>query len=214
MSSKSSHIVTFTLKWIVEGKVWASYPPCHRLNSTTTVLLQGWLSHWMTLKSWYTIKTKKTKKKKPNKKRRFFIKKKKLGSVLISAAHIEGMKSISWFLHTKIWTIPLLMWVGLDATRERSFLGLWMNVNQGNNIYICMYLPNSSARAECDTKSVFKWGLTGLNSETSLPLTGWHTKVKEPNLPYYLHITGRRIVGFTLFPRALVFIIDSLPYQS
>ena len=30
--------------------------------------------------------------------------------------------------------------------------------------------------------------------------TGHHIKVKESSLPYYLLITGRRIVGFILFP--------------
>ena len=30
--------------------------PCMSLNSTTTVLLQGWIWHWITQESWYVIK--------------------------------------------------------------------------------------------------------------------------------------------------------------
>ena len=32
------------------------YPPGYGLNSTTTVLLEGWLWHWITYKGWYAIK--------------------------------------------------------------------------------------------------------------------------------------------------------------
>ena len=46
------------------------------------------------------------------------------------------------------------------------------------------YLHNLSAPARCDTRSLFKRSLTGLNSKFSF-LTGCHTKVKEPSLPYY-----------------------------
>ena len=38
--------------------------------------------------------------------------------------------------------------------------------------------------------------------------TGCHTKVKEPGLPYYLPLAGRRIVRFIPFPRIL------LPYEN
>ena len=33
-----------------------SYPPSYGLNSITTILLEGWLWHWITYKSWYAIK--------------------------------------------------------------------------------------------------------------------------------------------------------------
>ena len=33
-----------------------SYPPSYGLNSTTTVLLEGWVWHWITHKGWYDIK--------------------------------------------------------------------------------------------------------------------------------------------------------------
>ena len=41
---------------------------------------------------------------------------------------------------------------------------------------------NPSARAEYDTRSIFKRSLTGFNSEFSF------TKAEEPSLPYYLPI--------------------------
>ena len=32
------------------------YPPRYGLNSTITVLLEGWIQHWITYKVWYAIK--------------------------------------------------------------------------------------------------------------------------------------------------------------
>ena len=66
------------------------------------------------------------------------------------------------------------------------------------------YLPNPSARAGYDTRSIFKRGLTGLNSEFSFSQTSCFTKAEEPSLPYYLSIAGGRIIGFIPFPRVLV----------
>ena len=34
-------------------------------------------------------------------------------------------------------------------------------------VYVCSYLPNPSARAGYDTRSIFRRSLTGLNSEFS-----------------------------------------------
>ena len=45
---------------------------------------------------------------------------------------------------------------------------------------------NPSARAGYDTRSIFKWSLTGLNSEFSFSKTSCLTKAKESSLPYYL----------------------------
>ena len=70
--------------------------------------------------------------------------------------------------------------------------------------HIISYLPNSSARAGYDTRSIFKRSLTGLNSEFSFSLTSCFTKAEEHSLPYYLSIAGRRIIGFIPFPRVLV----------
>ena len=76
----------------------------------------------------------------------------------------------------------------------------------GNLIYIYIYisyLPNPSARAGYDTRSIFKRSLTGLNSEFSFSYSCL-TKAEEPSLPYYLPIAGGRIIGFIPFPRVLV----------
>ena len=68
------------------------------------------------------------------------------------------------------------------------------------------YLPNPSARAGYDTRSIFKRSLTCLNSEFSFSLTSCLTKAEEPCLSYYLPIAGGRIIGFIPFPRVLVLI--------
>ena len=52
--------------------------------------------------------------------------------------------------------------------------------------------------------SIFKWSLTGLNSEFSFSKTSCLTKSEEPLLPNYLPIPGGRIIGFIHFPSLLV----------
>ena len=66
------------------------------------------------------------------------------------------------------------------------------------------YLPNPSARAGYDTRSIFKRSLIGLNSKFSFSLTSCLTKAEVPSLSYNLRIAGGRIIGFKPFPRVLV----------
>ena len=69
----------------------------------------------------------------------------------------------------------------------------------------CGYIfTNPSARAGYNTRSISKRSLTGLNSEFSFSQTSSLTKAEEHSLPYYLPITGGRIIGFIPFPRVLV----------
>ena len=75
-----------------------------------------------------------------------------------------------------------------------------LNICHANKWHI--YLPNPSPRAGCDT--VFKAEFNRLKSEFSFSKTGFHTKVKVPSLPYYLPLTGGRIVGFIPSPWILV----------
>ena len=72
------------------------------------------------------------------------------------------------------------------------------------SIAMLSYLPNPSARAGYDTRSIFMRSLTGLNSEFSFSYTSCLTKAEEPSLPYYLLIAGGRIIGSIPFPRVLV----------
>ena len=65
-------------------------------------------------------------------------------------------------------------------------------------------LPNPSAWAGYDTRSIFKRSLTGLNSEFSFSYTSCLTKAEEPSLPYYLPIAEGRIIGFIPFLRVLI----------
>ena len=63
---------------------------------------------------------------------------------------------------------------------------------------------NPSAQAGYNTRSIFKWSLTGLNSEFSFSLTSCLNKAEESSLYYYLPIAGGRIIRFIPFPRVLV----------
>ena len=58
--------------------------------------------------------------------------------------------------------------------------------------------------SKMQNRSIFKWSLTGLNSEFSFFKTSCHTRVKEPCLLYYLPITRRRITEFIPFLREFV----------
>ena len=68
---------------------------------------------------------------------------------------------------------------------------------------MCVF-TNSSAQTGCNTRSIFKRSLTGLNSEFSFSYTGCLTKAKNPSLPNYSPIAGGRIIGFVPFPMVLV----------
>ena len=69
-------------------------------------------------------------------------------------------------------------------------------------IYIYMYLLTHLYGQDV-TKDQFL-SSTSLKSDICFSMMGCLTKAKEPSLPYYLHIVGGRIVGFTSFPRILV----------
>ena len=87
-----------------------------------------------------------------------------------------------------------LEFVSTTQSQYFSNSSIWWNIY----IYIYIYI-NPFAQAECDTRSIFKWILTSLNSEFSFFQTSCHTKIKEPCLPYHLPIPNRRIIGFIYF---------------
>ena len=55
---------------------------------------------------------------------------------------------------------------------------------------MCIF-TNLSTLVGCDSRSIFKWSLTGLNFESFFSKTGCSTIAKEPSLTFYLPI-GRR----------------------
>ena len=63
---------------------------------------------------------------------------------------------------------------------------------------------NPSADVGYDTRTIFKQGLTGLNSEFSFSYTSCLAKAEEHSQPYYLPIAGGRITVFIPFPTVLV----------
>ena len=78
-------------------------------------------------------------------------------------------------------------------------LSLSLSLSLRLSLYI--YISTPSIQTVCDTCSIFKQSLTGLNKEFSFSYTGDHTMVKEPKRPYSLPIAGERIVGFITLPR-------------
>ena len=76
------------------------------------------------------------------------------------------------------------------------------NIKEISLIVVCIN-STPSQKARCDTRSIFKQSKVGLNSQFSFSLIGCLTKVKEPNLPYYLYIAGKEKKWIHSIPRAL-----------
>ena len=66
-----------------------------------------------------------------------------------------------------------------------------------------MYFPTPPHSLDVTPGQFFNWILTGLNLEFSLIYTGWHTRGKEPNLPFCLLLARWRIVRFIAFLKVL-----------
>ena len=67
------------------------------------------------------------------------------------------------------------------------------------------YLPNPSARAGYDTRSIFfKAKFNRFEFRVAFYYTSCLTKAEKPSLPNYIPIAGGRIIGFIPFPRVLV----------
>ena len=73
-----------------------------------------------------------------------------------------------------------------------------------SNFYKLYIFTNPSTRGGYDTRSIFKWSLTGLNSEFSFSWTSYFTKAEEISLSNYLPKAGGRIIEFIPFLRVLV----------
>ena len=54
-------------------------------------------------------------------------------------------------------------------------------------IFSCMNLLYPSSWAGCDTRLIYEWSLTGLNSEFSFSLIGCHTKIMRSVCPTIYH---------------------------
>ena len=77
------------------------------------------------------------------------------------------------------------------------------------NVYVsmctCVYIHQPLCTTRLRHKINFIRNLTGLNSEFSFSKASCHTKVKDPNLSYYLPIAGGIMIGFITFPRIPVY---------
>ena len=83
-------------------------------------------------------------------------------------------------------TLPsMFMYKG--NTRMHVCLRDWIDVSV--HVYVCIYVfTNPSTWAGFDSRAIFNWSLTGLNSEFSFSKAGFLSKAKEPSSPYYLPI--------------------------
>ena len=120
--------------------------------------------------------------------------------------------SVHRFNHYTTRTPPIVNEVCFKNNKQDVLCAFWMYRRMYRLCYhltcylgiIWPYLPNLSARAGYDTRSIFKRSFPGLNSEFSFSLTSCLTTAEKIGLPYYLPIAGGRIIGFIPFPRVLV----------
>ena len=83
------------------------------------------------------------------------------------------------------------MWVSKKRNDKESLFNVETNRKKfRNNRSFFIIFTNPSARAGSDTRSIFKRGLTGLNSDFSFSESSCLTKADEPSPPYYLPIAG------------------------
>ena len=87
----------------------------------------------------------------------------------------------------------LLLWVVYLFSKNAILIYI-------SNIIIYIY---PSTPTECDSQSIFKRSLTGLNSEFSFSYTSCHTKVKDHSLSNDLPIARERRVGYIYFLNVL-----------
>ena len=68
------------------------------------------------------------------------------------------------------------------------------------HICMCVCVPNSSTRAGCDARSIFQMKFYRLEFRVFFLLDWWLYQGQRVSLPYYLSISGGKILGFILFP--------------
>ena len=107
-------------------------------------------------------------------------------------ARAEGLVTID----TIRFSVPRCTYLGALV---HTYVGAIMPL--GVYVTYLQIFTNPSAWAKCDTRSILKRSLTGLNSVIYFSLTGCLTRAKEPSLPY---IYGERIIGFIPFSRVFV----------
>ena len=66
-----------------------------------------------------------------------------------------------------------------------------------------MFIPTPPLRQDMTQGQLFKWSLTGLNSEFSFSSTSCLFKAEEPTLPYYFTHSLRENNWIQTFPKGI-----------
>ena len=84
------------------------------------------------------------------------------------------------------------------------FLSLWYDSTWDWTPFSrAIYIPNHSTWAGCDRESILRIQFFSFSK------TGCHTKLKDPNLPYYLSLPKEGIVRFISLTRILALTVSS-----
>ena len=82
------------------------------------------------------------------------------------------LKYLDTQLQVTVSTRKMYFWITNTGFFEQK-------IKMSTRILTYIYTLNSFPWAGCDTRSIFKWSLTGLNSEFSFSYTSCHTKSEE-----------------------------------
>ena len=77
-------------------------------------------------------------------------------------------------------------WIYIFLSSNFIFIPVFLSLSSNSLNFFITIFTNPSARVGYDTRSVFKWSFTGLNSEFSFSYTSCLTKAEEPSLPYWM----------------------------
>ena len=96
--------------------------------------------------------------------------------------------------------IPVHLYISTIIVNSQLYTHIYTYTHASNPLYV---FTNSSAGAGYDTRSIFKWSLTGLNSEFVFSCTGCLTKAEELSLPYYSPHNWRENNWIYIFSKVL-----------
>ena len=99
----------------------------------------------------------------------------------------------------------------LNVTR---FFDLLRNLDlEAEGVQVRVHISTRWFWHSCDSKSIFKRGLTWLNSEFSFSLTGWRIKVEKPCLLalLFIHSWRKKLLDLYLFEGYLCYVKSKQP---
>ena len=116
--------------------------------------------------------------------------------------YLFGLHSCSEVALSSTFSWKLLLFAFIFYFTYTAYIYIYIDACVCVCVYVCVCTCTSNYPTP--TMSIFKRSLRGLNSEFSFSQTSFLTKVKEPNLLYYLPVARERIFGCIPFQKVLL----------